>query len=302
MEETFCGHIKILKKKEGMVRNMSHIILGTGNYAKNPYFFEKTYVNLYSLEELCYCFVENAELIDQDIVSEKLARWLDEQCDLAPLAHALYVLVNQKGSADAFVGTILEYAGLYPAEVVTHIEKVIKSNAGLSSYEKQKAKADYMLQNKRYILALERYHELLARLPEEERELRGKVFHNMGVVYAQLFMFGHAQENFLEAYQISGNKESLKQFLIARRLQDNDKDYVDYIARHPDLHETSMQIERMIEQTAGQFDATEENRMLFTLRVCKEDGSGTVGDVAYYDEIEKLANTLKDAYRESVTR
>lgn len=301
MEETFCGHIKILKKKEGMVRNMSHIILGTGNYAKTPYFFEKSYVNLYSLEELCYCLVENAELIDQDIVSEKLARWLEEQCGLSKLAHALYVLVNQKGSADAYVGTILEYAGLYPAEVVTHIGTVIKGNAGLNSYEKQKAKADYMLQNKRYILALERYHELLLRLPEEEKELRGRVLHNMGVIYAKLFMFEHAQENFFMAYQISGDKESLRQCLAARRLQDNDRDYVDYIAKHPDLHDMSMQVERMIEQAAGQFDATEENRMLFTLRVCKEEGSSTAGDVAYYDEIEKLTNTLKDAYRESVT-
>ncbi len=47
---------------------------------------------------------------------------------------------------------------------------------------------------------------------------------------------------------------------------------------------------------------TEENRMLFTLRVCKEDGGGAGSAVPYYDEIEKLTNTLKDDYRESVVR
>ncbi|MCM1252276.1 MAG: hypothetical protein NC321_05600 [Clostridium sp.] len=280
---------------------MSRIILSTGNYAQTPYFFEKTYVNLYSLEELCYCLVENAELLDQEIVSEKLARWLDEECGLSKLAHALYALVNQKGSPSAYVGMILEYAGLYPAETVSKTETLIKNNAGLSSYEKQKAKADYMLQNKRYALALERYDELLSNLPEEETALRGKVLHNMGVVNARLFFFERAQDYFDKAYQVSGNAESLKQSLIARRMRSGDKEYLDYIAKHPDLHESSLQVERMVEQAAGQFEMTQENRMLFTLRVCKEDG-GAGSAVPYYDEIERLTSTLKDAYRESVAR
>lgn len=280
---------------------MGRIILCTGDYAEIPYFFEKTYVNLYSLEELCYCLVENAELLDQEIVSEKLARWLDEQCGLPKLAHALYALVNQKGSASAYVGMILEYAGLYPAEVVSRTETLIKNNAGLSSYEKQKAKADYMLQNKRYALALDRYDELLLALPEEEKELRGKVLHNMGVVNARLFLFERAKDYFDKAYQISANPESLLQSLAALRMGGGEEEYLDYIAAHPDLHESSLQVERMMKQAAGQFETTQENRMLFTLRVCKEDG-GAGGAVPYYDEIERLTSALKEAYRESVAR
>lgn len=281
---------------------MGQMILGTGNYAKIPYFLEKIYVNVYSLEELCYCLVENAELLDNDIVSEKLARFLDEQCGLSALAHALYALLNQKGSAHAFVGMILEYAGLYPPEEIMRVESIIKSSAGLSPYEKQKAKADYLLQNERYSAALERYSELLARLPAEERELRGKILHNLGVVHARLFLFGRAQAEFLEAYQISGSRKSLEQFLTAQRLRDNDRDYVNYIAERPELHEVSMQVERNIERATEAFDATEENRMLFTLRVCKEEGSSTAGNAAYYDEIETLTEKIKDAYRESVAR
>ncbi|MBQ6806641.1 MAG: hypothetical protein IJO97_04335 [Lachnospiraceae bacterium] len=282
---------------------MSSIIMGTGNYAETPYFFEKTYVNLYSVEELCYCLVENAELLDQDIVNEKLARWLDEQCDLSQLAHALYSLVNQKGSPSAYVGMILEYVGLYSAEEVVRIENVIKNNAGLSPYEKQKAKADYMLQNKRYVIAMEQYDALLAQLPEKEIELRGNVKHNLGVANAKLFMFEHAAEEFMEAYRISGNAESLRQHLMARRMYSKDKDYIAYIAQNPNYHEVSLQVERLVEQAKGQFDATEENRMLFTLQVCKEEGSSTAGNtVPYYREIEKLTNSLKEAYRDSVAR
>lgn len=289
-------------QKKGMDINMSHIILGTGNYAKIPYFFDKTYVNLYSLEELCFCFVENAEFIDKDIADDKLADWLAVQCGLPELARTLHTMVNKKASADVYVGTILEYAGLYPQEVIEHTENVIRNNEGLNPYEKQKAKADYMLQNKHYTVALERYDELLTRLPEAEKELRGSLLHNMGVIYAKLFMFKPAQEKFMEAYRISGNTESLEQFLAARRMQDDEGEYVDYIANHPELHETSMKVEHMVEQAAEQFDATQVSRMLFTLKVCKEEGSLTAGNMAYYDEIEKLTGELKDAYRENLKR
>lgn len=278
---------------------MSRILLSTGNYAEIPYFFEKTYVNLYSLEELCYCFVENVELIDQEIVSDKLARWLDEQCGLPTLAHALYALVNQRGSASAYVGMILEYAGLYPAKTISHVETVIRNSAGLNPYERQKTKADYMLQNGRYMLALDRYDELLSRLPSGERELRGKVLHNRGVVNARLFLFERAQEDFLAAYQSNGSVESLKLFLTAHRMQDKEEEYVDFIAGHPEWYDASLQVERVVEQAAGEYDMTDENRMLFTLRVCKEEGSSTAGNATpYYDEIEKLTSALKDDYRE----
>ena len=281
---------------------MGNIILSTGNYAKIPYFFEKTYVNLFSLEELCYCLVENAEMLDGDIVSDKLARWLSEQCSLNELADKLHTQVKEKAAPAAYVETILEYAGLYSDEEIAHTVSLVSENAGLSPYEKQKARADHLLRNKRYILALEQYSSLLARLPEQEKELRAKLHHNMGVVHARLFMFENAQEEFMEAYKINGNEESLKEFLTAKRLQDNDRDYVDYIAKHPFYHENSLEVERKMEDAAAQFEATQENRMLFTLHICKEEGAASAGDVQYYDEIDRLTNALKDDYRESVAR
>lgn len=281
---------------------MSRMIMAAGSYAKTPYFFEKTYVNLYSLEELCFCLVENAEMLDGDIVSDKLARWLAEQCSLTELADRLRTLVKEKAAPAVYVEAVLKYAGLYPEEVIAHTVLLVSENAGLSPYEKQKARADHLLKNKRYILALEQYTSLLARLPEGEKELRAKLHHNMGVVHARLFMFEHAAEEFLTAYRINKNEEILLQFLAAKRLHGNDRDYVDYIAKNPEYHADSLKVERMMDETAAQFDATQENRMLFTLRVCKEEGAASAGDVQYYDEIERLTNALKDDYRESVAR
>lgn len=284
---------------EDKTDNMSRIILGTGKYAETPYYMEKYYVNLYSVEELCYLLVEKAELLDQDVMQRELIRWLDEQCGLSQLAHTLYSLLNQNGSTVAFVGTILEYVNLYPVETVARTEQVISDNEGLNPYERGKAKADYMLQNKKYFTALKQYYGLLERIPDTDSPLRAKILHNMGVACANLFMFGQAADRFYGAYETDGNEESLELYLASLRMHYDDKDYVEYIAEHPEYHNVSLKVERQMNRAYGQFEGTDENRMLFTLQVFKEEGSGTAGsDVQYYQEIEKLTTGLKESYRD----
>lgn len=281
---------------------MGRIILGTGTYARSPYFMEKFYVNLYSVEELCYLLVEKAELLDQEMLGRDLVQWLDEQCGLDRLAHTLYSLLNQNGSAAAFAGTILEYVNLYPPQIVEQAEQTIRSNEGLNPYERGKAKADHMLQSGKYNRALSLYHSLLAQIPESDARLRGSIMHNMGTAYAKLFMFRQAAEWFMQAYETDRDQESQESYLAAIRMCHEEKEYITYIAEHPEYHDTSLRVERKMEQAFGQFEGTDENRMLFTLQVLKEEGNGTAGsDVQYYEEIEKLTARLKEQYREYVS-
>ena len=287
---------------EDKTDNMSQIILGTGAFAEKPYYVDKFYVNLYSVEELCYLFVEKAELLDEDIMRRDLVQWLEEQCGLDQLAHTLYSLLNQNGSTVAFAGTILEYVNLYPPEMIERTEQIIRNNDGLNPYERGKAKADYMLQNGKYYMALRQYYSLLARIPETDGVIRAGILHNMGVACAKLFMFRQAADRFLEAYESDRNEESLELYLAALRMHYEDKEYVAYIADHPEYHDVSLRVEKKMERSYGQFEGTDENRMLFTLQVFKEEGSGTAGsDVQYYQEIEKLTAGLKEAYREYVS-
>ena len=280
---------------------MGRVILGTGVYAETPYFMEKFYVNLYSVEELCYLFVEKAELLDQEMLQRDLVRWLDEQCGLDQLAHTLYSLLNQNGSASAFAGTVLEYVNLYPPKIVEQTEQIIRSNEGLNPYERGKAKADHMLQSRKYNKALGQYHSLLAQIPETDMRLRGSILHNMGVACAKLFLFRQAADWFMQAYETDRAQESLESYLTAMRMCKEEKEYITYIAEHPEYHDASLRVERKMEYASGQFEGTDENRMLFTLQVFKEEGNSTAGsDIQYYQEIEKLTTALKEKYREYV--
>ena len=128
---------------------MRNAVLCVGNYAKQPYTFQKIGVKVYCVEELCYCLGENAYLLDHAIVSKELVDWIDKQCGLTQLAGELNGLINHQASESAFVGTILQYVGYQTEEEIHHIETVLSEGASMDAGEKRKARADYFLKTDR---------------------------------------------------------------------------------------------------------------------------------------------------------
>lgn len=279
------------------------MILGTGRRAGTPYYMERFYVNLYSVEELCYLFVDRAELLDGEIVQRGVVRWLDEECGLSDLAHELDALLNRKGSTAAYVGAILEYVNIYPTDVIERTEEIVRGNEGLSPYERQKAKADYLLGEKRYLAALQQYQNLSGEVPDTEKLLLARLYHNMGAACAGMFLYGQAADWFRKAYETDGKREGLAMYLAALRMGQQEKTYIDYIAAHPEYHDLSLEVERMVKRAEGSFEGTDENRMLVTYQVMKDEGAGAIGSsTPYYEEIEKLTAGLKSSYRRSMSR
>lgn len=280
----------------------SQVILGTGRRAEVPYYMERFYVNLYSVEELCYLFVDRAEVLDAEIMQRDLVRWLESQCGLSDLAHTLDVLLNRKGSTAAFVGTVLEYVNIYPQDRIELTEKTVRGNEGLNPYERQKAKGDYLLGEKRYMAALREYWNLACEVAENEKLLLAKLYHNMGVACAGMFLYRQAAGCFRKAYETDGRREGLTLYLAALRMGQQEKAYIDYIAEHPEYHGLSMEVERMMKRAEGSFEGTDENRMLVTYQVMREEGTGALGGSGpYYEEIRKLTAGLKESYRRSMS-
>ncbi len=279
----------------------SQVILGTGRRAEKPYYMERFYVNLYSVEELCFLLVDRAELLDGEIIQRGMIRWLDEECGLGDLAHELDALINRKGSTAAYVGAVLEYVALYPADVIERTEEIVRGNEGLSPYERQKAKADYLLGEKRYLAALQQYQTLAHTVPDHEKLLLAKLYHNMGVACAGMFLYGQAADWFRKAYETDGKREGLTMYLAALRMGQQEKAYIEYIAEHPEYHDLSLEVERMVKRAEGSFEGTDENRMLVTYQVMKDEGAGALGSsTPYYEEMEKLTAGLKNSYRKSM--
>lgn len=273
---------------------MGRVILCTGKSARVPYCIEKLGIHVWSVEELCYCFRENAFLLDQDVVSGKLAEWLEKECGLAELAGVLYPLVNQKGTLAAFVCRIMEYVGYCDAQTLTQISQTLQSGAELSDYEKKKKRGDFLMRNRKYARALLEYEWLILELPEQEKELRADILHNMGVALAGLFLFEEASARFLEAYQCRPNPEYYKDYLAAKRMLYDDKEYIEFVAEYPDAYDVSLKLEREVDRILEDWEHSEELAGLNGLLELKEEGQNAL----YYEEIETQVRRLKDRYRE----
>ena len=239
---------------------MGRAVLCVGKRTNTPFYIEYAAVNVYSIEELCYCLYENAFLLSQDMVTKQLVDWIAEQCELTELAKELYPCVNMPGSLDTFVTTILEYTAYYSPEKIRAVHTFLKQNENLPEIEKKTLYADYLLQNQKYTAAIKEY-QILCEMAEDAERL-GSICHNMGVAYAGLFLFEEAAIYFEKAYEAAGYIESYRQYLAAKRMQLSEQEYILFIAERKEAYDTSLLLEKQIEQLQEQWKESPQKKQL----------------------------------------
>lgn len=283
---------------------MMRVSVCVGDYATTPYCIPGLEQQVSCMEELCYCLRENAFLLDLSLLDEKLVDWIDRECGLKALAKELYPMVRKQGSLSAFVSLIMEYVGLYDVTAIRELEGVLKESSGLSGMEKRKNQIDYLVRKKKYPAAVHRYDDLLSGwLEEAERgiempgsKVKAGILHNKGVALAGLMEYEAAAECFREAYETDANEESYMAYLAAKRIGLTEGDYLAFVAEQPNSYERSLNLEKKIERLEDGFRGQEAYMRLEELKEWRFGGDKQ----KYYDELEKIARTLKENYRNSV--
>ncbi|SDA46947.1 hypothetical protein SAMN02910275_00622 [Butyrivibrio sp. INlla18] len=275
---------------------MSRPILCIGTYAKTPYHLEKAGRNVFCIEELCYCLVNNAFLLDEDSFGNELFDWIDKECSLENLADELRGMYLKKCSIASLAGTILDYVGYNSRKEIDRTEEILRANAGMDVYMKKLARAEFLIRNHKYSLAFREYEFLLNNTPDLDKSMRARIEHNEGVMYAKLFLFDKASNMFLRAYEDGGDRESYLQYLAAVRMKLSDKEYVSFIAENEEAYEASLELEKRMNEANELYGATKENHALGTLSVYKAEGRMH----EYYAMAGEMAEELKEEYRNLV--
>lgn len=277
------------------------VMVCVGDYAEEPYVLPKLGLRIYCMEELCYCFKENAFLLDTSIMNDELLDFIRKDCQLPGLAQTLYPLVHQKGSLSGFVSQILAYVGLYDQETMRQVEDTLRAGSGLSDYEKQKLQADRLVEQKRYEEALKGYDWLLGQIRENQemevpalQELTAGILHNKGVVHARQMLYGQAAEMLYQAWKLSGKREDyFLDYLAAQRMQLPERDYVALVAEYPHWYQASLRVEQAVESTDQAWRDTPEYKRLMYLRSRRSEG-----DISEYcEESDRILQALKNDYR-----
>lgn len=273
---------------------MSRVILCIGKRAEIPYCVPVTGMNIYSVEELCYFFAENAFLLDEGIVNKQLVDWLYEQCDLTELAQLLYPLCKNKEGVEAFVSVIVEYTGYFTDAEGEMVINAVHDCSGRSVGERKKTRADYYLENGKYELAIKEY-ELLLKEREEctQTAFEGSIYHGMGVAFAKMFLFEQADYYLEKAYEILTEEKIAFRMLAAKRLYKSEQEYICYVAEHPELFEVSQCLEERLSESEKMWLVSEKKKQIDDLKKCKDLGEAQL----YYEEMERMTNRLKENFR-----
>ena len=118
------------------------------------------------------------------------------------------------------VVSVLKYVDYYSNEEIEQLSGVLGTLDSRNVYERLKARADTLLENKCYYGAVQNYAKIIE--GTYDKSLSGlfyaRVYHNMGVAHARMFLYKQSVPYFEEAYKIGQHEESLKCLMAAKRL------------------------------------------------------------------------------------
>ena len=198
---------------------MSSLILCHKKRAKSAYEIVRIHRRIYTIEELAYYLCNHLYLIDYTIMNVQLCDWLDEELELSDLAQNLRTLLEQNGTMKQFVMAILEYSSIYSEGELDRTRDMIELLKNQRPVEKQKYKADNLLESGSVKSAIIAYQEIIRGEKDEtlDGKFYGKVYACLGAAYGRLFLYKEAAKMYETAFQICEETSMLKAYLYASR-------------------------------------------------------------------------------------
>ena len=195
---------------------MSSLILCHKKKAKEAYEIARIQRRIYTIEELCYYLCNHLYLIDYTIMNEKLCDWLEEELELIELAEQLRCMLEQESSMEQFVMTILTSSSIYTTDELKQLQDVLDRLKNQKPVEKQKYKADNLLQSGSVKSAIMAYQEIIHSEKDEslEGKFYGRVYGCLGAAYGRLFLYEEAARMYSSEIEYSDENigEILKLF------------------------------------------------------------------------------------------
>lgn len=215
---------------------MGRIILCETEPAATSYIFPNTKIEVFSYEELCYYIYNNTALVSAEYISTKLFQWIETGLKLPDLAEILREK-KEKASNDLtdLLTAILTYKEYYTIPEIKEFILQMERLKVLSAPQFRKLQADGFLRYRKYLKAASIYDEILEQYPDLGNEkLLTSIYHNRAVALAHNFEMDEALASYLKAYELTGDKRSIYEYLILMAATKPRED-VEVLARFYDM-------------------------------------------------------------------
>lgn len=272
---------------------MSGLLL-CGKRSINPYLIKESGINIYSIEELCYYIYNNTYMIGREFFCEELAEYVKVELELPSLAQKLKYGIDHNSDILTMVSDILMASNYYSAEERENIINTLKALSSKSKSERMKARADMLLERKKYISAANAYKDILNVNDEVySTEFVATVWNNIGITYTKQFLFEDACRCFKTACDINRQEDYFDNMVCAAIFSANDNFIEDIVAQYQITEAMMDQYLKAIESNKKMLVKSKEfselkERLLY-------DGSKEYSE--YKKDVQKIFALWKEEYR-----
>lgn len=251
---------------------MGGLRLCSGRTAQSPYFIKKISVNVYTIEELCFYLQNNFTLVDEGILNDDLFDWLECELGLPRLAGMLRQNVSGGASYRKLAGMILEHSRYCTREQIRSLMTQMEEKDKLPGSQLLKTVGDRMLENRKYEKAIREYRNILGMRQRDTQsaEFLAEVYHNMGVAYAQLFLYSQAAKCFAAAYDKGKDPDSRELYEAAVKL--GGKPVAGFLELDDAVPEDQKRMSERLEQLVRDAVEDETVRRFQKIRTYKKEG------------------------------
>lgn len=272
---------------------MSGLIL-CGKRSTNPYLIKESGINIYTVEELCYYLYNNTYMITKEFFCNELAEYIKNELELPSLAQKLKYSIDHNGELLQMVMDVLSSNEYYTVEDRESIEKTLVALGSKSKSERMKARADMLLERKKYLSAANAYKEILAVKDEVySSDFIATIWNNIGITYIKQFLFEDACRCFKTACDIDRQEDYFDNMVCAAIFSTNDNLLDDIVAQYQITEAMLSQYMAAIESNKKELVKTKEftevkDRLIY-------DGSKEF--IEYKKDVQKIFNLWKEEYR-----
>lgn len=276
---------------------MGRMIICSGKKAETPLYMKEFQISVSTIEEICYCFKKNLHMLDKNIMKEQICSFIEQELGMEALAKQLRAVIEHQEGLSAFVRCIMESVGYLSEEELLYLEAELKEVEGKSSLVRRKAKADFLLEHKKYAKAVMEYNNILREEILEDEKITGDIYHNLGTAYSRMFYFDKAAKYYQMAYEKNKDEESYESYLLALHMHLPKEEYVKAVTEEMVSEEMALALEQRLGQALiDENDSPKRKRMN---EILKYRQLGYIQE--YYWALEKILDEYKQEYRESMS-
>ena len=194
------------------------LILCEALKVKKPFHIEVLSLDIHSYEELCYIIFENPILVTEGIVSDTLVEFIRDDLNLEVLADNVKRKMSNGTADEDILVYIIDSCSLYNNAETILFRNVMGKIKKMAVHEVAKQRADYMFYIGKYYLAKKYYLEILDMDTKSENGFIGSVYHNLGVIYANLFLYEEASDALKKSYELTNDDVILMEIYFLKRI------------------------------------------------------------------------------------